>query len=340
MMSRFTALVVSIIASALLIPGWSQNPPLAATPAPASSTKQVDFPRKGRVVSIIVGAPAGGSNDIGARVIAPLLEKELGTPVQVVNKPGAGQQVGITEAARSKPDGYTMVYANLVSVITSYLDPQRQAAYGRKELQPLAMHVVDPAAIAVKADGPFKDMKDFIAAAKANPDRIKLATYGIMSAGHLDILALERATGTKFAIVQFDGGGTAYPALMGGHVDAYSGGVSALVAQVNAGQFRVIGVMDKEESRFLPSGKTMLSQGIPLISSSARGMFLPAGTPKEILDILSDAIKRAMASAEHKGKMDEQALFINYMGPQEMDAYWTEYEKQLRPLVEVAKQKQ
>jgi tripartite-type tricarboxylate transporter receptor subunit TctC len=339
-MIRFTAFVIPIIASALLVLGWSQNALLAATPTPASPAKQVDFPRKGRVISIIVGAPAGGSNDIGARVIAPLLEKQLGTPVQVVNKPGAGQQVGITEAARSKPDGYTMVYANLVSVITSYLDPQRQATYKRKDLQSLAIHVQDPAAIAVRADGPFKEMKDFIAAAKAKPDQIKLATYGIMSAGHLDILALERATGTRFAIVQFDGAATAYPALMGGHVDAYSGGVSALAAQVNSGRFRIIGVMEKEESKFLPGTKTMVSQGIPLFSSSARGMFLPAGTPKEVLDVLSDAIKTVMASDAHKVKMDEQSLFMNYMGPQQMDAYWAEYEEQLKPLVELAKQKQ
>ena len=125
------------------------------------------FPEKGRTLTHIVAYPPGGGTDVTARLLAPMLEKELGIQVQVLNKGGAGGQIGFTELVRSKPDGYTIGNLILPTVITTYLDPTRKAVFSRKSFQLLALQDNDPGIIAVKATGPFKTLKDLIDAAKA-----------------------------------------------------------------------------------------------------------------------------------------------------------------------------
>ncbi|HTU00459.1 MAG TPA: tripartite tricarboxylate transporter substrate-binding protein, partial [Candidatus Sulfotelmatobacter sp.] len=127
------------------------------------------FPDKNRPIMLVVSYPPGGGTDVTGRLLAPLLEKELGTSVQVLNKPGAGGQVGFTEISRSRPDGYTIGYMILPTVITTYLDPSRKAVFSRKSFELLALQDNDPGIIAVKANSPYKSLKDLIDAAKANP---------------------------------------------------------------------------------------------------------------------------------------------------------------------------
>ena len=119
--------------------GWIAAIAIAASAASTSAIGQ-SFPEPGKPINLIVPFSAGGSVDISARLIAPLLEKQLGTTVQVVNRPGAGSQVGLNAMLRSKPDGYTMAFTLLPLTIVTYLNPQLQATFGRKDFQPLAMH--------------------------------------------------------------------------------------------------------------------------------------------------------------------------------------------------------
>jgi len=310
--------------------------PSAATAAPA---KKVDFPQKGKAITMIVPYAAGGSTDVGGRLLAGQLEKELGTPVEVLNKAGAAGQVGITELALSKPDGYTFGYTSFPPAIAIYLDPDRKAAYSRKDLQPLAMHVFDPAVVAVANTSPYKTMKDLIDDVKAKPETVKIATTGIQSDDHFAVLQLERTTGAKFAIVHFaDGAAPAMAAMLGGHIDVFQGNIGDVVGPVKSGQVRVLGIEDKEESKFLPGVKTAEAQGYKVYSAAPRGLSVPGGTPTEIVNILSGAIKKVMDSPEHKSKMDEAGLTLRYMDPKQYDAYWTETETQLKELLPLAKQ--
>jgi len=164
------------------------------------------FPEKGRVITLIVPFAAGGSVDVSARLIAPLMEKELGTPVQVLNRAGAGSQVGLSAFARAKPDGYTLAYTILPLTVTTYLNPEIKAAFGRKDLQALAMHTSDAQYVTVLNSSRFKSMKEIIDAAKANPEKITTSSTGRFSPEHLAILQLEQAVGVKFGVVFFDGG--------------------------------------------------------------------------------------------------------------------------------------
>jgi len=140
----------------------------------ASPGGAADFPQKGKAIQVLVGFAAGGSSDAGARILASGLEKELGASVLVVNKPGASGQIAYTALTQAKPDGYTLVNTNFPSSIISYLDPARKATYTRKSFEVLALHVIDPGLIAVKADSPHKTLKDLVEAAKANPKKVKI----------------------------------------------------------------------------------------------------------------------------------------------------------------------
>ncbi|MGE5618700.1 MAG: tripartite tricarboxylate transporter substrate binding protein [Sphingomonadaceae bacterium] len=300
--------------------------------------KKLEFPTKGKSITVIVPWAAGGANDIGARVLSSGLEKEFGTPVEVVNRAGASGQVGTTELAKAKPDGYTVGVTAVPSTNTIYLDPDRKAAFGRKDLIPVAMHTMDPVAIAVKADSPIKTVKDLIEAAKANPGRLKVGSSGVMNVNHLAILLLEKEAGVKFAVVQFDGGAQQPTALLGGHIDAAFDQTGTFMPQVKSGGVRLIGVMDTKPNKFVPEVPTLESQGYKVYMSSGRGWSLPAGTPKEIVDFYSSSIKKVLATEEQQKKMDEMGIVLRYMDSAEFASYWDQLDKDITPLIPLAKQ--
>lgn len=356
-MKRLSVSLVALIAAgSLLMAGCSHAAPAPAptqastakaaepTKAPAAQptsapAKSVDFPAKGKTITVLVHWAAGGSSDVGARILAAGLEKELGTNIEVVNKPGAGGQIGYTALAQAKPDGYTIGSTNYPSAVITYLDPERKATYNRKSFQLLALHVVDPGIIAVRKDSPYKTLKDVIDAAKANPKKVTITTTGIQSDEHFALLQLQKISGAQFAFVHFSEGiAPALTAVLGGKVDVFCGNVGDLLAQYKSGEMRILGVMDKEKSPFYPDVKTFAEQGYNLSSSSSRGFAAPAGTPKEIVDILSGAMKKVIASDEHKQKMSEMGLTLRYMDPVQYDAYWTEYETMIKELLPLSKE--
>lgn len=316
-------------------------PSAAPTSAPAAATpskvaKPANYPQK--AITLIVPWNAGGSTDVGFRLVAPVMEKIMGTPVQVINKPGAGAQVGVTELAKSKADGYTIGNVSAPAVQTIYLDPDRQAAFTWKDFAPLALHVFDPGAIAVRADSKYKTLKDVIDDAKARPEQLKASTTGVMGDDHLAILLTQKALGVKFAIVHFDGGAPATTALLGGHTDVAFNNVGDFYKHVKDGQMRVLAVMDTERNKFLPDVPTVKeAMGVEIVSSSSRGVAAPAGTPREIVWYLSDVWRQAMEDPTVSKRMEESGLTQRYMNPDEFNKYWLEVEKDVKELLPQAK---
>ncbi len=306
----------------------------AAAPAPA---KKVDFPSAGKTITLIAPYAAGGAIDTMSRTLAPLLEKELGVPVQVLNRAGAGGQIGTSELARSKPDGYTFGFMGLPDMVTYVLDPERQVDFKRSSFQPLAMHVVDPNVMAVRADSPYQTAKDLFDAAKAKPGTIKASTTGVMGDDHLALLLAEKAAGARFATVHFDGDSTATPALLGKHTDVAVSNVGQFFSHLKAGTVRIIGIMDKEESRFMPGVKTFEAQGYKLYHAMNRGWAVPAGVPTDIMDVWVKALAKAIQSREHKDKMESMGYNVRYMSPDQFNALWTEMESTIPPLMELTK---
>ncbi|HZK66312.1 MAG TPA: tripartite tricarboxylate transporter substrate binding protein, partial [Chloroflexota bacterium] len=227
----------------------------------------------------------------------------------------------------------------LSGTLTVYLDPDRKAAFGRKDLAPIANHNVDAGAVGVKTDSPFKTITDLVDAAKKNPKSLKTATDGLMGSDHMATLYFQKVTGADFSLVHFDGGAPASTALAGGHVDLRVGKVGSLLSMVKSGQVRILGVMDKQESRLIPDAKTLEAQGYKgYYWYNATGFSAPAATPKEIINTISAAMKRALESEEHKKKLEEVALMASYMSPDEYATYWNQYEEIVKPLIPIAKQ--
>lgn len=326
--------VIATVASAAVPATTAPIQTPTVQPAP---TKQTSFPGN-KPITFLLHSAAGGSSDTGIRMLAPYLEKELGTSVQVTNKAGAGGQLAYTELVQAKPDGYVIGSPSLPQIITIYLDPERKAIFSKKSFTLLAMHVIDPGVIAVKADSRFKTVQDIIEEAKVNPGKLISCDSGILSDDHLAMLQLQKLTGIKLSPVHVDGAAPGMTALLGGHVDLYFGNIGDTLSQMKAGQIRVLGVMDKSENPMMPGIKTMESQGTKLYSAGSRTIAAPAGVPKEVVDILSGAIKRAMAAPELKAKMEEQGLTLSYMSPEQLDAYWTDMEEQVKPLMALAKE--
>jgi tripartite-type tricarboxylate transporter receptor subunit TctC len=298
----------------------------------------VDFPQKGRAITIIVPNAPGGINDMTARLIAPVLEKEVGVPVQVVNKPGAATLTGLTETARAKPDGHTVVVLGLPGNLTAYLDPDRQALPQVRELQPVAAQNLDIGAVLVNAESPYRTVKDLVTAAKANPNSLKAATDGLMGSDHMATIYFTRKTGTSYKLVHFDGGAPATTALAGGHVDLRIGKVGSAYALIKSGKVRAIGVMDKRRSKYAPDAPTMEEQGYPDYTYyNLTGVAAPKGTPRAIVDVLSAAIKKSVDSEEAKKRLDGVALIGQFMGTDEFAAYWKNAESMIEPLIAEAK---
>lgn len=304
--------------------------------AAGSVAKPANYPTK--PVQVIVPWNAGGSTDVGFRMVTPVMEKIIGQQVQIVNKPGAGSQVGITELAMAKNDGYTIGNVSAPATQTIYLDPERQAAFQWDDFAPLALHVFDPGAIAVKADSKYQTLKDLVDDAKANPENVTASTTGVMGDDHLAILMLAEATGSEFGIVHFNGSAESTTALLGGHTDVAFNNVGDFANKVKDGTMRMLAVMDTKRSEFMPDVPTVEEAiGVKLISSSSRGVAAPAGTPDEIVNYLSDAWRQAMEDPDVSKRMAESGFEQRYMNPKEFGDYWLEVEETVKRLLPAAK---
>ena len=301
-----------------------------------ASPYAIAYPTK--PVIIMVAYPAGGSTDIGARVVAALAEKEMGQPLVVVNKAGAGGQIGWTELARQKPDGYYIGFINLPAINTVILDPERKATFDIDSFTPIINQVFDPGVIYVKPDSPYKNLKDLIDDARKRPGEIRAGTTGILSDDHLAILMLEDAAKIKLRIVHFDGDSPQVTALMGGQIDVSFLNVGGLTPRVKAGQLRALVVMDREKCNFYPEVPTSVELGYPaVISSSTRGIFGPKGLPEAIVKNLQATFKKAMGDPEHVKNMDKAGLGIKIMMGDEYVKYIKDVHEKVKKLVEEAR---
>lgn len=312
---------------------------IAAACLPAfAATGKVDFPQKGKAIIIIVPNAPGGINDMTARLVAPVLEKELGTPVQVVNKPGGATLTGLTEVALAKPDGHTIAVLGLPGNLTAYLDPDRKAVPQVRELQPVAAQNIDVGAVVVNAQSPYRTLKELVDASKASPGSLKAATDGLMGSDHMATMYFKKKTGTDFKLVHFDGGAPATTALAGGHVDLRIGKVGSVYAMTKSGKVRVIGVMDKRRSKYCPDAPTLEEQGYKDYTwYNVTGFAVPKGTPRAIVDILSNAVKKTVDSEDAKKRLDGVALIGHFMGTDEFVAHWKDAETIMEPLLLEAK---
>ena len=296
----------------------------------------LDYPTKPIILQ--VPWPAGGSTDVGARIVAAIAEKKMGQPIVVTNRVGAGSQIGLTETARQKPDGYYLGYASLPALNTIILDPERKALFDLNSLVFIINQVIDPGIIWAKGDSPYKTLKDLLEDARKRPGEIRAATTGILGDDHLAILMMEEAAKVNFRIVHFDGGAQVFTAVLGGQVDVAFGNVGDIAAKMKGNPLRVLMLMDPQRSKFMPDVPTTAELGFPkIISSSTRGMFGPKGIPEPILKKIQAVFSEAMKDPEHMDKMDKSGLAVRPLVGEEYRACVYDLHQRIAPLMEIAR---
>src|SRR5256884_6976157 len=204
----------------------------------AGASAQEAYPSK--PVTMVVPFPPGGVADIVGRPLAAEMQHVLKQPVVVVNRTGAGGAVGMAFVAKAPPDGYTILMS--LSSISIFPVSDRingkQPPYELKDFAPIALVTADPTVLVVRADGPYKTVKDFVDAAKANPGKINYSSSGIYGTLHVAMEIFANAAGIKLFHIPYQGGGPAVTALLGGPAEASPQGPPTALAQTNAGQIR------------------------------------------------------------------------------------------------------
>jgi tripartite-type tricarboxylate transporter receptor subunit TctC len=292
-----------------------------------AGTVTVAEPYPTHPIQVIVPFPPGGVADLVARPFAAALEKELKQPVVIVNKTGAGGAVGMQAAAVAKPDGYNLMVALSSISVMPEVDVLfgRPSTYKLKDFAPIALLSADPTVLVVKNDAPWKTVADFVADAKKRPNEIKYASSGVYGTMHVAMEMLAHSAGIKLRHIPTGGGGPALNALLGGHVDAISGGPNVSIPHIKAGTLRVLGNWGAKRLSVLPDVPTLKELGYKDVEFYIwSGFFAPAATPAPVLKILREATAKAVQDPDFKAAMTKMETPISYMDAPEFQKFWDE----------------
>jgi tripartite-type tricarboxylate transporter receptor subunit TctC len=297
-----------------------------------------DYPTK--PITLQIPYPAGGSTDVGGRIVAAIAEKQIGQPIVVLNKAGAGGQVGWTELARQKPDGYYLGYINLPHLLTGVLDPERKSTFKAEDIVPIISQALDPTTISVRPDSPWKTLKDLIEEAKKKPGQIAAGIVGYLQDDEIGYLQFAEAAGVQLRMVYFDGAAPAITALLGKHVDVLFCTVGDNFTQWKAGRIRMLTIMDKERNKFYPDLPTTAELGFPtVLSASTRGIAAPKGVPGPIMKKLQDVFHKAMMTKEHIDMLEQAGHPVKIMLSEEFAKYYWESFKVAQKWVDYVRKK-
>ena len=289
-----------------------------------------------RPITMIVPFPPGGVADITGRPTAHVMGKLLKQSVVVQNKGGAGGSVGTAQAARSAPDGYTILMAlSSISVLPVADRLQgRTPAYELDQFAPIALISADPTVLVVRADGPYKTLKDLVEAAKAKPGTINYGSSGVYGTLHVAMEIFAAAAGIKLFHIPYQGGGPAVAALLGGQIDALASGPSAAIGQIKAGKMRALAVWGDKRLASLPDVPSMKELGYDATFYIWSGLFAPAATPSPILMTLRDAVRRTAQDPEFKEAMAKVETPLAYLDAPEFKTFLDKDAARLKVAVE------
>lgn len=273
-----------------------------------------------RAIKIIVPAPPGGAIDIIARVVGDKMSASMGQPVIIDNKPGASNNLGTDVLAKSPPDGYTIGIVGGSHNINKFLfknlgwDPE-------KSFEPIVYTHVVPLVFAMSPQIPAKNLPEFIAWMKANPENAKIATSGRGSAQEMAAEMFKMATKVDMLFVPYKGSSAAHPDLLAGRTALYIDTISAIQTHVKAGTVKGIAVSTIRRTSALPNIPTADEQGLKGFDANTNGGFLaPAGTPKAVINKLNAEINAALKFPDVRAKLETAGIDIQGGTPQEYAA--------------------
>lgn len=277
----------------------------ALTLAPLAAQAQAAYPNK--PVTIIVPFSAGGTTDILARVVGQSMSRDLGQPVIVDNRAGAGGNIGAQAVARAAPDGYTLVMGTVgTHAINASLyakmpfDPVR-------DFVPIARVAAVPNLLVAHPAQPYKNVRELVAYAKANPGKVTVANSGVGTSIHLSAELFKHMAGVDVQNVAYRGSAPALNDLVGGHTAIMFDNMPSAIGFVRAGKLRPLAVTTANRSQALPDVPTVAEAGVPgFEATSWFGLLAPAKTPAPVVARLNASVLKALADPEVKKKLMEQ----------------------------------
>lgn len=295
----------------------------AATAALASavlpSWAQTSWPSK--PIKFIVPYTAGGFTDQMARLVQLGLQKKLGQPVVVENKPGANSIIGVDAVAKAAPDGHT--FGVVIPAFTANTTLYPKLPYNpQKDLMGVSVLGISPLVAAASSNAPFKNAKELVAYAKANPGKVSFASSGIGSAAHLTTELFKTLTKSYMVHIPYKGAAPALAALMGGQVQLFLDPPPNLVQPAQAGRIQLIGVASDKRLPLLGDVPTFVEQGLPdMLGSTWASIIAPAGTPADIVKRMSEAVHEVIQSDEIRARLETMGTFAEGSTPQACDAF-------------------
>ncbi len=260
-----------------------------------------DYPEQ--PITLLVPFSAGGGTDITARTVARFLEEEFGTTVAVVNRPGAGGEIALSELAAAEADGYTLGIINTPGIVT--IPIERDVRFSVDAFDFLAGMVEDPATISVLSTSSIETIADLVDAARERPDEITVGTQGIGSAGHISLMLLEQAADVRFRPVPYSGAADARTALLSGDIEVTTANLGEALTFAEGNPWRILGVMSPARSPMDDTLPTFAEAGYDIIGGSLRGFGGPAGMPEDVVTMLVEALGRIAENPEFQQVAEE-----------------------------------
>lgn len=305
--------------SVLILTGFLADPQLGEPAA---------FPTKPIEMTVLFGAGSGA--DLLARKLAEVAGKDLGQPILVVNRTGAGGAIGYNYLRGQAADGYAVVW-NSNSISTAYHAGNMNFDY--TTFSGVAELTTEPVSLAVKTDAPWKAIGEFIAYAKTNPGKIRIGNSGRGSFTHLTGVALENLTGAKVIHVPF-GQALAVATVLGEKIEASIQLPAEIVSQVRGKQVRILAVTGEKRLPSLPDAPTFKEMGIDLTLSLWRGIAVPKGTPEAVIGRLETAFKAASESQAFRDFATEMGASMEFRGAKAFDPFMAAQDKELAGLMD------
>jgi tripartite-type tricarboxylate transporter receptor subunit TctC len=295
---------------------------IAAVPTPRAFAQSSPYPDK--PITMIVPFPPGGVADTVARPVAEALGRELKQSVVVENRAGAGGALGIGVASRAPADGYTVLLSlSSISILPEadkILD--RKPAYQLSQFKPIARFTADPTVLVVRADAPWKNFADFVADVKRNPGKYNYGSSGNYGTMHVPMEMLKAQAGFRMTHIPYTGAGPAVVALLGGQVDAIASGPSTVVQQIQAGKLRALAHWGDHPLSALPEVPSLKQLGYPVRFAQWSALFVPAGTPDDVIRKLRAASAKAAADPAVRQVIAKAGSPIEYLDAPEFQTYW------------------
>src|SRR3982751_482007 len=287
---------------------------LPAAPVPAQ-----DYPN--RTIRFIVPFGAGGPTDVFTRALGEELRKSLGQPVIMENRPGAGTIIGTTEVARAAPDGYTLLMISATQTTVETLNTNKSYRLMR-DFVPVAPLMNSELVLVVPQRSPVNSLKDLIALARAKPGTLNYGSSGPGSNYHMAGELVKNLAGLDIVHVPYKGSTGARADIISGHIDMMFDSVPTAAATIEAGRLKALGTSGKVRSPILPDVPTIAEAGIPGYDATIWiGVMAPAGTPKEIVELLNREINKILIRPDIQESWKRQGANTMVMSPQEFGAY-------------------